>query len=244
MQLYGETSENQTGFTLGYAGDINEDGFEDLFIGSPYEDSGGSNAGAAYLYHGSSSLPSTVNLSSADAKFVAEYDYDYASWGMASGDMDGDDQRDLLISAHESDEGGNNSGVIYIFTSTLTGTVDMGTADATVVGERSDTMAGTEISVADIDNDDQDDLVIGAYGVSSYAGAVYIVYGPLSGLIDLASADAEIRGNGNYDYLGWSVDAGGDVNGDGVSDILMGALYDDSNSSDSGAAYLFYGSGL
>ncbi len=244
MQLYGESSDDTAGYSLGYAGDLDEDGFDELFIGAPYDDEGGSNAGAAYLYYGTSSFPNTSNLSSADTKFVGEYDYDYTSWGMASGDLDGDDQRDVVISAHENDDGGSNSGLIYIFTSRPTGTVNLGSAEATVVGERSETYAGTEIDVADIDADGQDDLIIGAYGVSSYAGAVYIVYGPISGLVDLAVADAEIRGSASYDYLGYSVAAGGDADGDGVGDVLMGAEYNDDNGGESGSAYLFLGTGI
>ncbi len=244
MQLQGEAADDAAGYGVGYAGDVNEDGYDDILVGSPWEDEGGQSAGATYLYYGTSSFPSTENLSAAAMKFVGEYDYDYSGRALASGDLNADDQRDLVISSPENDDGGGNSGIVYVISGDQSGTVDLGSAEATVVGERSDTYAGSSVAVSDIDNDGFDDLVIGAWGVSSYAGAAYIVYGPITGIVDLASADAEIRGESNYDYLGESVDAGGDVNGDGVGDILLGAKYADDNSSESGSAYLFYGTGL
>ncbi len=150
----------------------------------------------------------------------------------------------MVVSAYSSDDGGGDSGAVYVVDGSRTGTVDLGGSESKIVGERSSTYAGQSVAVADIDNDGIDDLIIGAEGVSSHAGAVYLVYGPISGLVDLATADAEIRGNSSSDYLGTSVSAGGDVNGDGVGDILMGAKYDDDSAGNSGTVFLFYGTGM
>jgi len=242
-QYVGENSSDYAGYRVAYAGDIDDDGFDDVWIGAYAEDTGGSNAGAAYLVYGDTGT-GNVDLSSADAKLIGEYDSDYASWSMASGDLNDDGQRDLVVGAMYSDEGGNDSGMVYVIQSPPSGTYDLGGAETQVVGERSGTYSGCDVAVADIDNDDVDDLVIGSFGVSSSAGAVYIVYGPVEGLVDLSSADAEVRGSGSSDYLGWAVDAGGDVDGDGVGDVLMGAQYDDDNGGESGTAWLFYGTGM
>ena len=242
-QFVGEDSSDYAGESLGYAGDLDEDGHDEVLIGAHYQDEGGNYAGAAYLFFGDVS-GGNQDLSSADAKYVGEYDYDYAGCSLASGDLDDDGQRDVVIGADGSDDGGSDSGVVYVVDGSRTGTIDLGGAEAKIVGERSSTYVGRSIDVADIDNDGIDDLVIGAYGVSSYAGAVYLVYGPITGLVDLAVADAEIRGNSSYDYLGFSVSAGGDVDGDGVGDILMGAFNDDDNGGESGTVSLFFGTGL
>ena len=106
-----------------------------------------------------------------------------------------------------------------------------------------DQLAGAEIALGDFDDDGYDDLLVGAPNDTSYGsdrGTAYVVYGPYSGDMSLSSADAELASESTYDYAGWGV-AAGDIDNDGVEDVLVGAPYADSGGSNSGSAYLVLG---
>ncbi len=108
--------------------------------------------------------------------------------------------------------------------------------------------AGNAVASGDINGDGIDDLVVGAYGTSrgvlQSVGSVYIVFGgaSLSGNINLnAYYDVRFEGAADGDQLGSSV-ACGDINGDNLADIVMGAYSADNNGQDSGSVYVVFGS--
>jgi len=101
-------------------------------------------------------------------------------------------------------------------------------------------------NAGDFNDDGYDDVIIGAYGVNSLAGAVYVIFGSKNGLSDLTVSSNSgsnqvlaIFGINANDRLGVSVSSAGDVNGDGIDDILMGA---DQSQGTKGTAYVIYGS--
>ena len=75
------------------------------------------------------------------------------------------------------------------------------------------------------------------------AGAAYVMFGPASGKVDLSFSDGKILGENDNDQLGSAVHAGGDVTGDDVADIIVGAPQFDSAGTDDGAAYMVPGGG-
>lgn len=243
-KLIGEGTGDSAGESIASAGDINRDGRDDILIGAPFEDAAGVDAGAAYLVYGPSA--GSANLSGATAKITGEAAGDNAGCDVSGvGDVDGDGIGDLLIGAYLADGGGTNAGAAYLVLGPVTGTVSLATAEARLLGEAGFDYAGRSVAPAgDLNGDGHADLLVGAPfadGQATNTGAAYLVLGPVSGDVDLSQADARIYGETAYDRAGWPVGLAGDVNGDGHSDVLIGAQREDTGGTDAGAAYLVLG---
>ena len=114
-KLTGETSNDRAGWDVSTAGDVNGDGYDDVLVGAHQEDTGGTDAGAAYLVLGSSSGISDMSLSSADAKLTGESADDRAGISVSSaGDVNNDGYSDVLVGAFGEDTGGSDAGAAYL----------------------------------------------------------------------------------------------------------------------------------
>ncbi len=241
VSLLGAAAGDGAGYSVATAGDYDGDGFDDVFVGAWSNDDGGVDAGAAYLVRGPTT--GTLDLGSADLLLVGESAGDQAGLSVAvAGDVDGDGQSDVLVGGWGSDAGGAYSGAAWLVNGPRFGTVDLGAADATFIGEASGDFAGQAVSGAgDLDSDGYDDLIVGAPGTASGMGTAYVVLGPVSGDLDLSAADATIVGDVADDATGGALAAMGDVDGDGVSDVMVGAIGYDYGGFDTGGAFLFFG---
>ncbi len=119
-------------------------------------------------------------------------------------------------------------------------------AESAFYGEGVNDTAGLSVANAgDVNGDGVTDLIVGAPRNSSAApnaGAAYVVYGPADpGDVNLSDADVVLRAPENNELAGWSVSTAGDVNGDGLDDVVVGAPYNDSAAPNGGAAYVIYG---
>lgn len=197
---------------------------------------------------------SNIDLGDIGIKFYGEDVNDFSGYSMdCSGDVNGDGIEDLVIGAYSNDDGGNTAGKVYLIfgrSSGWTSDVDLGNADASFVGEEGDDRAGMSVSNGgDINGDGYDDIVIGADEYHAISGGengrAYIIYGRSSGWYrnrDLSTASVRIRGEYDEDKFGESVASGGDVNGDGYDDVLIGApRYEPTSTNYSGKAYLLLG---
>ncbi len=193
------------------------------------------------------SFSGTYAASTYDYRLTGTASSDYFGKGLAVGDFDGDGTGDLVGGMYSYDSPSSGAGATAVWYGPLTAS---GTATATgaavLTGATSSAYLGYYLSAGDHDGDGVDDLVAGSYGWSSSKGAGYIVYGGSrwsSGTITGASAVAELTGSTNYDYVGYNVAGGGDLDGDGTEEVAFGAYGQDGGGSSAGALYLLYGSG-
>jgi hypothetical protein len=99
-------------------------------------------------------------------------------------------------------------------------------------------------SAGDIDGDGADDLISGSYNYGNGSGRAFVHYGgTTSGSEDIAQADYLFTAAKSYDYAGDDVDGGGDFDGDGTVDFLVGSSYADEGGTSYGTAYVVYGPG-
>jgi len=243
----GESGTLFSGSSVSAAGDVDGDGLDDILIGAPLNDDGGENAGKAYLVLGGSlGDASTIDLVDVDHYFIGSRPSEQVGDSVAgAGDVDGDGLGDILIGAYANDDGGSWAGKAYLLLSSDLGAITHLTdASYSFIGENSEDFAGNDVSGAgDVDGDGRGDFLIGAFGNDdggSSAGMTYLIRGGELGATHttaLSSADFRFEGEHSYETAGSSVANAGDVDNDGLDDVLIGAAeWEDSNST--GLAYL------
>jgi len=168
-----------------------------------------------------------------------------------AGDVNGDSFGDVIIGATTALPSGA-SYVVFGAPSGFAANLNLSMLDGTngfkVVGVAANT--GFSVSAAgDFNGDGFDDLIIGAlHAAPSQAGAAYMVFGRANGFtadLDFSTLDGsngfKLSGGAAYDHAGRSVNAAGDVNGDGFDDVIVGAYGADPNGNVSGASYVIFG---
>jgi hypothetical protein len=218
--------------------DLDGDGVDDLLIPGNYWD-GVYNLNAVYIVHGP--VTETVTLSeAADAMFIGADNYDYAGTSIATGDLNGDGLEDILIGAPGM--GIYEPGGAYLEFGPVDGIVGLSEADATLQGGEDYEYAGMSVAVGDLDNDSVEDSIVGSdpNGEGSTPGRAYLTFGPIVGIVDLSETDATLEGEFTQDEAGYQV-AAGDLNADGVDDVLVSAPGNDEGGYYAGAAYLVFG---
>ena len=227
------------GATVAGAGDVNGDGFSDVIVGAPTFDNGFANEGRAFVY-----LGSAAGLAATPA-WTAESDQDQAMFGWCvatAGDVNGDGFSDVIVSAHAYDNGEVNEGRAWVYMGSAAGLA----AAPAWTGESNQAGAQFGISVStagDVNGDGFSDVVVGADGYDnghSGEGRTWLYKGSAGGLATAAAWTAEV--NQTNAHFGWSVGTAGDMNGDGYSDVIVGAYSYDNNFPNQGAAFLYPGS--
>ena len=247
----GDESGDNVGYTVSSAGDLNDDGWDDVVVGAPYDTGLVAAEGVVYVFHGSagglSLVPDqTLSAGQKGARF---------GWSVSTaGDVNDDGLDDLLVGAPEYDNGEyqvGKVGRVYLYLGvpgvgvsptyswSYTGTVKMGDL-------------GYAVNTAgDMNDDGYDDIVVGSphytddpEGDEQNEGAVLVFYGQDGAPFLSLVPDWTYESNQAGAQLGSAVGTAGDVNNDTYDDIIAGAPTYDNTQANEGAAYLFLGSSL
>ncbi len=268
--LNSNTNFGQRVFSVG---DINKDGCDDIMIGATKAQTyfpTVSRLGAIYLFNGSASgLPDADSdgigrVSDASWQAIGEQAYGYLGDAVTAGDFNGDSYIDIAVTADSYTNALPYEGKIYVFLNSANGLPDadsdgvalMNEASWTFESDTSSAYAGRKqgLAAADINGDGKSDLMIAVSAYSngqSKEGGIFAFYGSASGFNDADSDGIARLSDADWVFESDSINAytdavanAGDVNGDGVDDIIIGAYRFETSSStfDEGKAYIFHGS--
>lgn len=183
-------------------------------------------------------------LADAAAVISGEASADYAAWDVADGgDFTGDGQADVLVGSLSWFYSGRRPGAAYVVAGPVSGAVSLADAVLRVGGESNGDYAGSAlVGARDLDGDGLDDLLLGVYGSSrgGGAGAAAWVSGGQTGQIGLLAADGLIAGASAGESFGYAVELPGDLDGNGVEDIAIGASTNNDVGASAGAVYLWH----
>lgn len=234
----GDVASGEYGFAVDGAGDVNHDGFADVIVGARHATHDHYGEGAAFVYLGG---PHGLSDS---AVWTHNGGQDGARYGAAvagAGDVNGDGFADILIAADRWDDIQVDRGAAWLYYGSATGIRD----SAAWFGEGENETAdfGQSLDGAgDVNHDGHADIVVGSWRYNSdghYGGRTYVYFGSAMGLSATPSWHAD--GSQENASFGGAVAGVGDVNGDGIGDIAVGAQRYADPSRNEGAMFVFLG---
>jgi hypothetical protein len=236
----------QFGISVASAGDVNGDGYSDVIIGAwRYDDGANSSEGRAFVYHGSvTGLSASPNSTPDDADQANAF---FGRSVASTGDVNGDGYSDVIIGAHGYDDGANSSeGRAFVYHGSVAG---LSATPNSSPDDADQAIAGFGFSVAsagDVNGDGYSDVIIGAFqyddGANSSEGRAFVYHGSATGLSATPNSTPDDADQANAQF-GFNVASAGDVNGDGYSEVIIGAyFYDDGANTDEGRAFVYHGS--
>jgi hypothetical protein len=272
VRVDGQAVNDLSGVTVASAGDVNGDGMPDFVVGAWDADNNARlDSGSAYVVYGGQNLGNVnlQNLGSAGFRIDGAAPGDEAGASVAAaGDVNGDGLADVIVGARESSNNARgNSGSAYVIYGRRTADpIDVDLANITTTqasrgfridGAAANDLAGFSVAGAgDLNGDGLSDVIVGATGAGNAmrlgAGSAYVIYGQQTAdpadvdLANITSTQASrgfrIDGAAANDGAGNAVAGAGDLNGDGMDDVIVGASGAANNGrANSGSGYVIYG---
>jgi cysteine-rich repeat protein len=198
-------------------GDLNGDGHTDLVLGAPGMARPNLGQGAVFVFYGP--IFHDADVDTADVILTGAAGGDEAGGALEVGDLDGDGVDDLIVGAP-----GNLGAAYVLYGDTLaSGRLDA-VADAWVAGTEDGELGARLAILGDSNGDPHTDLAIAEPKASALdAGAVHVVYGTAGRWTGALTAGTTLTGPSSLDRIGIAMDAAGDVDGDGLADLLVGS---------------------
>ena len=182
---------------------------------------------------------------------------DASLFGISStqiGDLDGDGVVDIVVGAARDEDGGVNRGAVYVLFLNADGTVKSQQKISDIEGGLSTTLANSDefgrsvANIGDIDGDGVVDIGVAAYlddDGATASGSIYILFLKPDGTVKSEQKISNTNGGfggelDSIDLFGISIEELGDLDGDGIGDIAVGALRDDDGGTDRGAVYVLF----
>ncbi len=245
-RIVGDEAGANLGVTVAGAGDMNGDGYAEVIVGAPYYDSVRTDEGTAFVYYGGSTGIPDTTADAADRHFSTnQQDAELGTSVAGAGDVNGDGFWDVILGAPQFDGGVAGEGAAFFYVGAAGGPL----LAAQIEGNNTNAQMGASVAGAgDINGDGYGEVIVGAPTFLNVAlfppaptGAAFVFYGngTAQGISAQGASDAGTRivGTQPSASFGHSVAGLGDTNGDGLSEIAIGAPDHDGE----GAAFVFYG---
>jgi len=251
------SDSDRFGQSIAPIGDLDGDGVTDLAVGAIYDDDGGNNRGAVWILflNADGTVKGEQKISDTQGGFTGTLtnSNDFGVSVASLGDLDGDSIPDIVVGAHQDKDGGSSRGAVWILFLNSDGTVKshqkisdtQGGFSGTLVDQ--DKFGNSVANLGDLDDDGVTDLAVGAVYDSENGyrrGAVWILFLNSDGTVKAHQKINETHGGfagslDNEDFFR-TVAGLGDLDGDGIEDIAVGAQLDDDGGNNHGAVWILF----